>query len=182
MAAAGTDRGAPLGERAVTGEPTTGTGPVADQDLEALVDETPHAVPPGWSVTWLDRTGGVALVTGNEQRWQVVVEGQATGWTATVRGRRIDVTVRTRRERMLAAELRVSAATGPVTVKATLPGLVVAVAAQDGAEVEEGASLVTIEAMKMQNEVRAPRRGRVAGVAVAPGRTVRSGEALLRIE
>ena len=50
---------------------------------------------------------------------------------------------------------------GPVEVRATLPGLVVAVAVAAGDEVDEGAALLTIEAMKMQNEVRAPRAGRV---------------------
>jgi acetyl-CoA/propionyl-CoA carboxylase biotin carboxyl carrier protein len=53
---------------------------------------------------------------------------------------------------------------------------------RDGDEVAEGATLLTIEAMKMQNEVRAPRAGRVSGVAVAVGRKVVAGASLLRIE
>ena len=71
---------------------------------------------------------------------------------------------------------------GPVTVKATLPGLVVAVVVAAGDEVEEGAPLLTIEAMKMQNEVRAPRAGRVTDVSVRSGQTVATGAPLLRLE
>jgi biotin carboxyl carrier protein len=52
----------------------------------------------------------------------------------------------------------------------------------DGDEVAEGAALLTIEAMKMQNEVRSPRAGRVVAVTVAAGQTVSAGTLLLRIE
>ena len=63
-------------------------------------------------------------------------------------------------------------------VRATLPGLVVAVPVAVGDEVDEGAVLLTIEAMKMQNEVRAPRAGRVIEVSVAAGQTVMTGAPL----
>src|SRR3972149_1698095 len=52
----------------------------------------------------------------------------------------------------------------------------------EGAGVAEGDALLTIEAMKMQNEVRAPRAGRVASMAVTPGQTVATGALLLRLE
>jgi biotin carboxyl carrier protein len=67
-------------------------------------------------------------------------------------------------------------------VKATLPGLIVAVAVEAGTEVAEGMTLLTIEAMKMQNEVRAPRAGTVAEVTVAAGQAVATGTPLVRIE
>ena len=47
---------------------------------------------------------------------------------------------------------------------------------------DEGAPLLTIEAMKMQNEVRAPRAGPVIEVAVAAGQAVATGASLLRLE
>lgn len=65
---------------------------------------------------------------------------------------------------------------------ATLPGLVVAVSVRVGDQVEVGDSLLTIEAMKMQNEVRSPRAGRVVEVSVSSGQTVATGVALLRLE
>ncbi len=51
-----------------------------------------------------------------------------------------------------------------------------------GDEVEAGAPLLTIEAMKMQNEVRAPRAGTVGRIAVEAGQTVATGALLLRLE
>ena len=49
-------------------------------------------------------------------------------------------------------------------------------------EVAMGEPLLTVEAMKMQNEVRAPRSGRVIEVSVQAGETVATGAPLLRLE
>lgn len=83
---------------------------------------------------------------------------------------------------MAEAERAAAVHAGPVVVKATLPGLVVAVSVSEGDDVEEGSPLLTIEAMKMQNEVRAPRAGRVIELEVASGQAVATGAALLRLE
>ncbi len=113
----------------------------------------------------------------------MLVEGAGSEWVVTLRGRRVPVTVRSWRERVLAdAETAQARPRGSDPVKATLPGLVVAVAVAVGDEVEAGATLLTIEAMKMQNEVRAPRAGRVIEVAAAPGQAVATGAPLLRLE
>lgn len=61
---------------------------------------------------------------------------------------------------------------GPVEVRAIIPGRVVSVAVTSGDAVEAGQSLLVVEAMKMQNELRSPRAGTVERVAVEPGRTV----------
>ena len=137
----------------------------------------------GWSLEWADRRLGVARLVGPDGSLPVVVEGAGSEWVVTLRGRRIPVLVRTWRERVLAeAESATRDDAGPIDVKATLPGLIVAVAVGPGDEVEEGMALLTIEAMKMQNEVRAPRAGRVIEVVVATGQTVATGAALLRLE
>ncbi|MGH2446855.1 MAG: acetyl-CoA carboxylase biotin carboxyl carrier protein subunit [Candidatus Limnocylindria bacterium] len=137
----------------------------------------------GWQLEWLDRATGRARLVGTERSIGVVVEGAGTEWFVTLRGRRIGVTVRTWRERLLAeAATSGQVHSGPIEVKATLPGLVVAVAVAVGDEVDEGSSLLTIEAMKMQNEVRAPRAGRVIAVAVSSGQAVATGASLLRLE
>lgn len=151
-------------------------------DLEIRIgDET--ATPGDWRLEWDDRARGLARLIGEQRTVPVVVEGSGTDWFVTLRGRRIPVSVRTWRERLMAeAERAATIHSGPVAVKATLPGLVVAVAVAVGDEVEEGAPLLTIEAMKMQNEVRAPRAGRVIEVSVASGVAVATGAALLRLE
>ena len=150
---------------------------------EARVDGQPVEPAAGWTAEWLDRGRGILRLTDGERALTALVEGSGTSWVVTLHGRRIPVTVLSRRERTLAdAQAATGSHGAPVDVAASLPGLVVAVRTTDGSEVAAGEPLITIEAMKMQNEVRAPRAGRVAGISVAAGETVRSGQRLLRIE
>lgn len=152
-------------------------------DLEAIVGGERVEPDRNWRLEWIDRAGGVARLVSADAAMTIVVEGEGPDWVVTLRGRRIPVTVRTWRERLLAdAERATRAHAGPVTVKATLPGLVAAVRVAPGDEVAEGDPLLTIEAMKMQNEVRAPRGARVVGVSVAAGDVVPTGAVLLTLE
>jgi biotin carboxyl carrier protein len=152
-------------------------------DFETRVGGEPVPALDGWRLEWVDPTHGVARLADGQRSMTVLVEGHGSEWTVTLRGRRIPVTVRSWRERVLAeAETAAQSHAGPVEVRATLPGLIVAVAVAVGDEVDEGASLLTIEAMKMQNEVRAPRAGRVLEVEVVPGQAVATGAGLLRLE
>lgn len=152
-------------------------------DLELRVAGEVVLPAEGWTITWLDTDSGLARLSDGTHSITVLAEGSGSDWVVTLRGRRIQVTVMSWRERMLAeAETATARTTGPVSVIATLPGLVVAVAATVGAEVSMGDGLVTIEAMKMQNEVRAPRAGRVTELHVTVGTRIGAGEPLLRIE
>jgi biotin carboxyl carrier protein len=71
---------------------------------------------------------------------------------------------------------------GSPDVRAAMPGKVVAVLVEVGATVERGQGLLVIEAMKMENEIAAPRAGRVASIRVKPGQAVEAGEVLAVIE
>ncbi|GAC1446517.1 MAG: hypothetical protein NVSMB56_05950 [Pyrinomonadaceae bacterium] len=71
---------------------------------------------------------------------------------------------------------------GRVTIKAQMPGKIVRVMIEAGASVEAGQGLVIIEAMKMQNELKAPRDGVVSSVNAEAGATVNAGDVLLVIE
>jgi pyruvate carboxylase subunit B len=62
-----------------------------------------------------------------------------------------------------------------------MPGVVVAVLVQMGQEVRSGEGLLILEAMKMENEIRATRSGAVEAVYVAPGQRVSQDDLLLRI-
>ena len=137
----------------------------------------------GWTLQWLDRATGIGRLSNGARSLLVLVEGSGRTWTVTIHGRRIAVQVHSWRERVLAeAEVESSSHAGPIEVRATLPGLVVAIAKVVGDEVDSGEPLLTIEAMKMQNEVRAPRAGRVASVAVAIGQAIGAGTVLVRLE
>jgi biotin carboxyl carrier protein len=67
---------------------------------------------------------------------------------------------------------------GPVRLTAPMPGRVVRVLSAVGADVAAGQGLVVIEAMKMENELRAPRAGRVSELRVSEGQAVEAGALL----
>ncbi|MEO0183921.1 MAG: biotin/lipoyl-containing protein [candidate division WOR-3 bacterium] len=69
-----------------------------------------------------------------------------------------------------------------VTVTAPMPGLVIEVEVNEGDSVKKGQGLLIIEAMKMQNEFKAPRDGIVKKILVQKGQTVNSKDALVVIE
>jgi len=68
---------------------------------------------------------------------------------------------------------------GPLSIDATMPGKVVRVLVAAGDDVAPGQGLCVVEAMKMENEITAPRAGRVVEVAVTPGQTVEAGAKLV---
>jgi biotin carboxyl carrier protein len=71
---------------------------------------------------------------------------------------------------------------GPQRVVAPMPGKVVRVLVKPGDEVKARQGLVVVEAMKMENELRAARDGRVRDVAVKEGQSVDAGAVLLTVE
>lgn len=73
-------------------------------------------------------------------------------------------------------------ASGPTTLKAPMPGLVVRIAVEEGSKVEAGSPLVVLEAMKMENELRATGPAVVKGVKVKPGQPVEKGQVLVEFE
>ncbi len=75
-----------------------------------------------------------------------------------------------------------AAGEGAQSVIAPMPGKVVRVLVSPGDAVEPGQGLVVVEAMKMQNELKTRRAGRVAAVPVRPGETVSAGAILATIE
>ena len=70
---------------------------------------------------------------------------------------------------------------GAGAVKALMPGRIVRVMVRKGDSVRKGASLMVLEAMKMENEIQAPADGVVEELLVEPGQTVESGAELVRI-
>jgi pyruvate carboxylase subunit B len=75
-----------------------------------------------------------------------------------------------------------SARDGGKLVRSFMPGKVVAVLVAVGDEIEKDQGLLVIEAMKMENEIRAATAGKVKEIRVAPGQAVESGELLIELE
>lgn len=70
---------------------------------------------------------------------------------------------------------------GDGRVKAPIPGTIARVLAEPGAHVEAGAPLLVLEAMKMENQINAPRAGTIERVNVAVGQSVALGVVLVEI-
>ena len=75
-----------------------------------------------------------------------------------------------------------SANQGRQQIAASMPGKVIRVLVAAGDTVEEGQGLVVVEAMKMQNEMKSPKAGRVAEIRARPDATVGAGEILVVVE
>jgi biotin carboxyl carrier protein len=73
-------------------------------------------------------------------------------------------------------------ASGRASIAAAMPGKVVRVLVAVGDEVEAGQGIMVVEAMKMQNELKAPRDGRVTAIEVKENDSVNAGAVLAIIE
>jgi biotin carboxyl carrier protein len=71
---------------------------------------------------------------------------------------------------------------GPRKIIAPMPGRVVRVIVPEQAEVEAGQGIMVVEAMKMQNEIKSPKKGIVRKIAVAAGAAVNAGDVLAIVE
>ncbi|MDD5541589.1 MAG: hypothetical protein PHX83_00265 [Acidobacteriia bacterium] len=70
---------------------------------------------------------------------------------------------------------------GEVAVCSPMPGKIVRLLVSEEEHVERGQGLIVVEAMKMQNELKAPREGILKSIKVAEGKTVNAGEELMVI-
>ena len=75
-----------------------------------------------------------------------------------------------------------SRAKGPAPLMAPMPGLIVRVSVKEGEQVRAGQGLVVMEAMKMENELRASSDGLVKRIVAQPGTAVEKGALLLELE
>ena len=71
---------------------------------------------------------------------------------------------------------------GPQKITAPMPGKIVRISVAVGDQVKAGQGVIVMEAMKMQNEMKATRAGHVLSVTVKEGATVAAGETLATIE
>ncbi len=108
------------------------------------------------------------------------VVSNGAGYVVEIDGQHFEVTLedpRNARRRSGAA-----LAQGRQTISASMPGKVVRVLVTEGEEVTAGQAIIVVEAMKMQNEMKAVKAGRVTKIHVAGGATVSAGQPLLVVE
>lgn len=169
----GTDRSASRYVVSVAGETHE---VVVSPDADVVIDGRSHRAslsgcgPTGMRTLFLDgKPGAVHATALGGGLWELDLDGES-------------VTV----EVLDARAARVKALSGSVgsdraaaALKAPMPGLVVQVAVKSGEVVEPGATVVIVEAMKMENELRAAAEARVERVLVAPGEAVEKGQILV---
>ena len=128
----------------------------------------------------VEGVAGTYSVLLGENSFPVSVIAEGGEYVAELAGRRYRVTLTDARDR--SAKLKKQTVSGPVELLAHMPGRVIKFLVQSGASVKSGESLVVVEAMKMQNEVKAPKDGVVSKVFATEGATVAAGEPLLRLD
>jgi 3-methylcrotonyl-CoA carboxylase alpha subunit len=116
-------------------------------------------------------------VDGRSERLFAAMDGE--NHFIHLRGRTLRVTAVNALERAQQASAPTS---GDETLRAPMPGVVVEVAVEAGAEVEAGQLLLTIESMKLQTAIVAPSHGRVAEISLSAGASFEQGAVLVRLE
>ena len=117
------------------------------------------------------RSLAMVAATPESAIWELLVDG--------VRHRLEVVDERTRTIRSMAGQS--TAGKGPAPIRAPMPGLVTRVEVAAGDTVRAGQGVVVIEAMKMENELRADADGVVEQIMVAPGQAVEKGAILVQL-
>jgi len=121
---------------------------------------------------------GAAAYTANVDGRAVVVEVGANGneYTATVNGKTFKVAVAEGKAEVKAAAPAASGAGADLV--APLPGTVTKIVAAAGTQVNAGDTVLVIEAMKMETEIKADNAGTVKELCVAQGAVVAAGDKL----
>jgi biotin carboxyl carrier protein len=122
---------------------------------------------------------GVYSILLDGRSYDAFVEDTPSGLVVTIEGHRFELDIRDPRR-----WARKTAGAGSDAVQSILspmPGKVVRVLAAPGDEVVPGQGIVVVEAMKMQNELKSNRKGRVLSVLAQEGATVTAGELLATI-
>jgi biotin carboxyl carrier protein len=126
----------------------------------------------------------VRMVTIGDSVHRVVVRrGAARGeYTFWVDGHRFDAEALDERTAAIRELSKLSAkAAGPAPLLAPMPGLIVRINVAAGDTIARGQGLVVMEAMKMENELRASAAGVVKRVAVTTGTAVEKGTVLIEM-
>jgi biotin carboxyl carrier protein len=123
---------------------------------------------------------GVYSILLDGRSYDARIEEALSGLVVVIDGYRFEIAVRD--PRRWSRKSAGGAGEGVLTVTAPMPGKVVRVLVAPGDAVEPGQGLVVVEAMKMQNELRAARAARVLSVSAAEGATVTAGEVLITLE
>ena len=122
-----------------------------------------------------------SLIADGKSHESYVARGDDS-WQVLLRGRLYPVVVEDEREKRLRAAAGGGVAeTGEFQLKAPMPGLIVSVPVEEGQEVKKGQVLLILESMKMQNELKSPRDGKIGRIKVKASESVEQKQTLLSV-
>ncbi len=145
-----------------------------DEDGKVLINGEPR------DVDFLNLGGSLFSVITENKSLEAVIDDDE-GRIAVMMGGRLFETQVLDERAMLMMQRRGGQITGSGEVHAPMPGLVVEVAAQPEEFVEQGQTLIILESMKMQNELKSPIAGLIHSVQVAAGEAVEKNALLVEI-
>jgi len=100
-----------------------------------------------------------------------------------IEGREFPVAVETERDRLLKRFEGIGGHSHHhAEIRASMPGLVIRLAAKEGSDVTKGQALLILEAMKMENEIRSPADGLIKSIHAKQGQTVEKGDLLIVLD
>ena len=143
--------------------------------IVVTVDEKQYTVDARWTQTDL-----MSLII-DGRSYQVDIHSEKDSHEVLVEGDIFEFELYDERKALLKAAGSLGAE-GVQEIKSSMPGKIVKLLVEEGAEVEQGDGLVVVEAMKMENEIKSPKAGVVTRIGVAEGEAVESGALLVVVE
>jgi biotin carboxyl carrier protein len=114
--------------------------------------------------------------------YELVIEERDGEYEVLMRGRLFTGQVLDERAQLVASRRSTKMVdSGEISIRAPMPGLIVAIPVTEGQEIKSGETIVVLESMKMQNELKAPRDGIVQRISVEAGQSVEMNKLLVTI-
>lgn len=136
---------------------------------EVIVNGEPHQI----DLNSLGSGDLISMLFDNRSFEAVVNSPERDRWEILMNGENYDIKVQDERAYRLArARGELDNDTGMVPTKSPMPGVIVNVLVEIGQMITKGETLVILESMKMENELKATRDGKVFEIKVAAGQTV----------
>jgi len=158
----------------VSGTRTTLEWTLAEKALDVVIDGRHYTLEPN------EVQPGVYWFNWNGRSMEAVVVEDGQQYVVSINGHRIPVEFIDSRKALRRASQ--TDHDGVIEMRAPMPGKIVRVLAAEGSEVEIHQGIVVMEAMKMQNEIRSPKRGRIQKLNVTEGSAVNSNDLIALVE
>ena len=117
----------------------------------------------------------------SNRSYEALVDTTGDGLAVLLEGRMYTAQVLDERARRLAQAGGSNVPSGELTLKSPMPGLIVAVPVAEGQAVKKGQTVLVLESMKMENELKAPRDGTVSSIKVKVRQSVEQHQPLVVI-